>query len=105
MIALCPIILCATATAQGVNDHFQDLYTPPSESGLQALEPFPTSEDVCQVLGENQATQTLFASYPLLIACPRHEEEAIGDRILEGAFVVTQIGAWVVLAYQVALTS
>jgi len=79
------------ATSSAVNS--QD-YSAPEESGLVAVWPYPTPDDVCQVIGKNDLTINLHIT-GILIGCPSHEAGAIEDRISEGAIEITQIGTWV----------
>ncbi len=55
-------------------------YTPPEQSGLVAVRPYPNPGDVCQVIGENDVTRDLLDDASLLIGCPKHESGAILDR-------------------------
>lgn len=72
-------------------------YTEPKASGLKAVRPYPTPDDVCQVIGENRVTQELLDDSSLLIACPKHEQGAIGDRRREGAQIVAHAKHWTLL--------
>ena len=73
-------------------------YTEPKESGLETIHPYPTAEDVCRTLSDNTATRDLRAGNVVLIACPKHEKGAIGDRISEGATVVAHARHWSILS-------
>jgi hypothetical protein len=72
-------------------------YTEPADSGLLAVRPYPTPNDVCQVIGENDATRDLLDDSSLLIACPKHEKGALEDRMAEGARVVGHARHWTLL--------
>ena len=73
-------------------------YSPPEESGLVAVRPFPADRDVCQVIGENDLTNQYLDDSATLIGCPKSEAGAIADREAEGARQVGEVGAWVVLS-------
>lgn len=72
-------------------------YTPASQSGLQAIRPFPGPADICQSIAANSATLRLTNERQNLIACPSHERGAISDRIRDGFNVAGPVGAWTVL--------
>lgn len=72
-------------------------YSPPEESGLVAVRAFPTQGDVCQVIGESDATVEYLDHTQLLIGCPTNETGAIDDRIAEGAQQLTIVGDWTLL--------
>ena len=69
-------------------------YTPPEDSGLIGVRPYPSPQDVCMVIGENDATRELLDDAALLIGCPKHEFGAIADRVGEGALVVGHAKHW-----------
>ncbi|MEE9389594.1 MAG: hypothetical protein V3U96_13405 [Paracoccaceae bacterium] len=73
-------------------------YTAPEASGLVAVRPYPTVNDVCQVIGESEATANFLDHTATLIGCPVHEVGAIADRMAEGAVKVGQVGSWVLLS-------
>jgi len=73
-------------------------YTPPEESGLIGIRPYPTPADVCMVIGENDLTENLIDDQSLLIACPKHEKGAIGDRKREGARELAHARHWTLLS-------
>lgn len=72
-------------------------YSPPEESGLVAVRPYPDAGSVCQVLGENENTVEFLDHTGLLIGCPTSEAGAIQDRVNSGAEVFDQVGAWTLL--------
>lgn len=72
-------------------------YSPPEASGLIALRPYPAPADVCQVVGESDATRAYLDHTALLIACPTHETGAIKDRERGGAERVGVAGRWTLL--------
>jgi hypothetical protein len=82
-------------------------YTNAAESGLQAVRPYPHPDDVCVVVGENDTVRELLDHEYLLIACPKHEQGAIADRVREGADIVAHAKHWSLLQIKVksALTS
>jgi hypothetical protein len=73
-------------------------YTEPERSGLVAGRPFPSPEDVCQVIGENPLTSNLLDDSAILIGCPKHERGAIADRITDGGRVVAHAKHWTLLS-------
>ncbi|MDA7826709.1 hypothetical protein N9A67_00635 [Rhodobacteraceae bacterium] len=74
-------------------------YSAPEESGLIAVRPYPNPDDVCQVIAKNKLVEPLFTMAKTLIACPKHETGAIGDRRNEGARVLGQAKHWTVLGF------
>ena len=72
-------------------------YTEPKASRLKAIRPYPSPDDVCQVIGENAFTAEFIDDAYLLIGCPKHEKGAIADRKLEGAKVVAHAKHWTLL--------
>ncbi|MCY4172538.1 MAG: hypothetical protein OXF25_00360 [Cyanobacteria bacterium MAG CAR3_bin_5] len=68
------------------------------DSCLHSVRPYPNTDDVCQVIGENDITVEYLDDAALLIGCPYHETGAIGDRLAEGAQQLDQIGSWVLLS-------
>ncbi|WP_299967189.1 hypothetical protein [uncultured Roseobacter sp.] len=74
------------------------VYTPPEQSGLIAVRPFPGPRDVCVVIGENDLTRPYLDDSATLIACPAHENGAIADRSEQGAQVLDRAGRWVLLS-------
>jgi hypothetical protein len=73
-------------------------YSAPDASGLIAVQAYPTPRDVCQIIGESEATQDYLDHTTTLIGCPAIEPGAIEDRLNEGAMRLTQVGAWVLLS-------
>jgi len=73
-------------------------YSPPEDSCLRSVRPYPNTDDVCQVIGENDLTVEYLDDDALLIGCPYHETGAIGDRLAEGVQQLDQIGSWVLLS-------
>jgi hypothetical protein len=73
-------------------------YSPPEASGLIGVRAYPTADDICMVIGENDLTVEFLDDSALLIGCPQHEMGAIADREAEGAERLTQIGDWVLLS-------
>ena len=72
-------------------------YTDAIDSGLRILKPYPNPDDVCGVVDKTSLPTELAAKYGQLIACPKHEKGALGDRIREGAIVVAHAKHWTVL--------
>lgn len=73
-------------------------YSPPEESGLIAVRPFPGPRDVCQVVGENDTTRDFLDDSATLIACPANELGAIEDRVNDGAVMVARANDWWLLS-------
>lgn len=73
-------------------------YSPPEESGLVAVRPFPAEDDVCRVIGENDLTSQYLDDSATLVGCPKSEAGAIADREAEGGRQVGVVGAWVLLS-------
>ena len=73
-------------------------YSPPEESGLIAVRPFPGPRDVCQVVGENDTTREFLDDSATLIGCPANELGAIEDRVNEGAIMVARANDWWLLS-------
>ncbi|WP_152563314.1 hypothetical protein [Ruegeria halocynthiae] len=98
-----PALLFALGGCFGPNLDFGEepttfRYTEASASGLNAVRPYPTAEDVCQVIRENQEIRDPVDDGSFLIACPKHERGAISDRQNEGAQVVAQARHWTILS-------
>ena len=72
-------------------------YTNAFESGFRILKPYPNPDDVCAVVDKTSLPTELAEKYGQLIACPKHEKGALGDRIREGAIVVAHAKHWSVL--------
>jgi len=73
-------------------------YSPPEDSGLIGVRPYPNADDVCVVIGENELTQDYLDDSATLIGCPTHERGAISDRISDGAVTLETVGKWVLLS-------
>ncbi len=73
-------------------------YTEAGISGLNAVRPYPTPDDVCEVISENQAIREPANDGSFLIACPKHERGAINDRRGEGAKVIAYARHWTILS-------
>ena len=67
------------------------------DSGLRILNPYPNPDDACAVVDKTSLPTELAAKYGQLIACPKHEKGAVGDRIRESAIVVAHAKHWTVL--------
>ena len=89
---LCFVIATSTACVQ-----HSASYTPPEAAGLVGGQAYPSSDDVCQVLGESPATTAYSDGSDIIIGCPSHEMGAIGDRQSEGAKILDTVGNWTVL--------
>ena len=75
-------------------------YTEASRSGPKTLRPYPNPDDVCMLLKENRAVEDLIVEDRTLLACPKHEAGAIGDRRTEGARVVGNTKHWVIMSIE-----
>lgn len=73
-------------------------YTPPEDSGLVGGRNYPGDDYVCQVIGENSLTSNYLDDSALLVGCPVSETGAIADLEADGAYVLDQIGDWVLLS-------
>lgn len=73
-------------------------YTQASRSGMKTVRPYPNADDVCQLLKVNKAVEDLAVAGHTLIACPKHEQGAIGDRRRAGARVVGNSKHWVIMS-------
>ena len=73
-------------------------YTEASRSGLKTVRPYPSPDDVCQLLRVNRAVEDLVVEDRTLIACPKHEKGALADRRRAGARVVGNSTHWVILS-------
>ena len=94
-LACFTLIGCATNNTLGYDSWptFQH-YTPPEESGLVGLRPYPNRSDVCRIIGENDLTRSLLRDGFVLIGCPKHEHGAIKNIINSGAKVVFHAMHW-----------
>ncbi len=73
-------------------------YTPPEASGLVGVRPYPTENDVCQVIGENDLTNEFLDDTATLVGCPYYETDAIADLRDGGGVSVGRIGDWALLS-------
>ena len=73
-------------------------YGEPNLSGLRAKSPYPNPDDVCQLLHPNRYTDPVREEERDLIACPKHEENAIADRRKAGARIVAHAKHWSILS-------
>ncbi len=73
-------------------------YTPPEDSGLIAVRPYPGPDGVCQVIGENDLTNQHLDHTATLVGCPINESGAIEDRTAEGGAIVDVVGDWVLIS-------
>lgn len=97
-LALAMLAGCATEPVLGYGpEPTTTRYTPPAASRLVGVRPYPGPEDVCQVIGENDATVELLDHTTLLIGCPKHETGALEDRQAEGAKIVAHARHWTLL--------
>jgi len=72
-------------------------YSEPDASGLTPIRAYPTVDDVCQEIKTTEALRALTDNNTMLIACPKHENGALRDRMNEGARVVGIQGDWTLL--------
>lgn len=95
------IFLSACATieqATEVGEPRTYSYTHPSQSGLRVRNPFPNPDDVCVSLYTNSMIKPFESNGHFLIACPKHEIGAIGDRkVKQKAQIVGNAKHWVVM--------
>lgn len=73
-------------------------YTEANRSGLRTTRPYPSPDDVCELIKVNRAVEDLVFEGRTLIACPKHEKGAIADRRRAGARVVGNATHWVILS-------
>ncbi len=92
------LFILTVLTLAACSDPEPVLYTPPSESGLVAVRPYPGPLDVCKVIGENDLTNKYLDDSAILVGCPAGETGAIRDRRSEGGTVVGQEGNWVLIS-------
>lgn len=76
----------------------RESYSEPHISGLSAIQPFPSADDVCQMIREDEKIRAPATDGSFLIACPKHERGAIGDRISEGAVIIEHAHHWTILS-------
>ena len=88
---------CQTQTGYGPHATTQR-YTEASLSGLRTLAPYPNHDDVCQTIDKKTLPEELATRDDMMIACPKHETGAIGDRRSEGAKIVAYAKHWTVLS-------
>lgn len=91
-------VLTCTLSAMALTGCATVGYTPPEESGLINVRPFPNEGDVCVVVGENDLTREYLDDSATLIGCPTHERGAIADRVAQGAITLDRVGKWVLLS-------
>jgi len=73
-------------------------YTTPEDSGLITHSPFPNPDDVCVTLNSNSLIKPFETKAHFLIACPKHEKGAIGDReVQQKARVIGNTRHWVLM--------
>lgn len=92
------VILASTIAATVLMGCASGQYTPPEESGLIGVRPFPNAGDVCVVIGENDLTNQYLDDSATLIGCPTHEGGAIADRVAQGAIRLDTVGKWVLFS-------
>lgn len=100
---LLPFSILAASGCSGPNLDYEaapttHAYTEPSSSGLHPIRPYPNPDDVCQVIKEDATIREPVDNGSLLIACPKHEEGAIEDRLNEGATVISHAKHWTILS-------
>ena len=59
-------------------------YSPPEDSCLHSVRPYPNTDDVCQIIGENDLTVEHLDDAALLIGCPYHEPAPLVTGWLRG---------------------
>ncbi len=101
--AIVPVLLLAVSGCFGPNlDYGAEpttfKYTEAGTSGLNPVRPYPTPEDVCQIISENREIREPVNDGSFLIACPKHERGAISDRQSEGAQVIAHARHWTILS-------
>lgn len=67
-------------------------YTEASRSGLKTVRPYPSPDDVCQLLRVNRVVEDLVVEDRTLIACPKHEKGALADRRRAGCWQFYALG-------------
>lgn len=96
-VALALLSACGAPSGDG-STRDAAVFSPPEESGLVGVRPYPGARDVCRVIGESAATVDLLDHTELLIGCPATELGAIEDRVAEGAILQTRVGEWWLLS-------
>jgi len=81
------VAACATAAC-----------SPPDDSGLIGVRPYPQPGDVCKVIGEHALTNRYLDHTALLVGCPADASGAIADRLAEGGRTVAQAGHWTLIS-------
>ena len=87
------LIACSDTTTPE-EELFEDI----EKSGLIGVRPYPTENDVCEVVGENERTIEFLDDSATLIACPLLEADAIADRQSEGGQVIRVEGNWLLIS-------
>ena len=83
-----PVSVCSLAVVAALSGQAA------SADDLVFVRPYPTANDLCQVIGESAATQDFLDDSHVLIGCPANETGAIEDRQAEGAKFLQNIGNW-----------
>lgn len=64
-----------------------------ANDNLNTVRPYPTDNDVCQILNQSAVTKPYEEAGTVLIGCPSHEMGAIEDRQREGARILGEVEA------------
>ncbi|MEY8880969.1 hypothetical protein [Donghicola sp. XS_ASV15] len=72
-------------------------YSPPWQSGLKEIRPYPFQNSICKEIGYNLVSRDFYDDSKLLVGCPRTEQDAIADRIAEGGVEVGYVHHWTLL--------
>ena len=75
-------------------------YSEPIRSGLSSVKPYPSPDDICQVIREHSAIREPVNDGSFLIACPKHERGAIMGRLEEGAKIIAHARHWTILSVE-----
>lgn len=96
VIGLC--LLAAGCTQSNTEERtVMGYYSPPWQSGLKAIRPYPNPDSVCKEIGYNMVSKDFYDESKLLVGCPKTEQVMINDRVAEGGQVVGYIHQWTMI--------
>lgn len=72
-------------------------YSPPWQSGLKTVRPYPSAGSPCYEIARNMVSKDFWDDANMLIGCPKYDQAAIDQQVAGGARVVGYIHHWTML--------
>ena len=91
------LLVAGCSTTNPEEKALMGYYSPPWQSGLKEIRPYPAQGAICKEIGYNMVSRDFYDDSKLLVGCPRTEQAEINKRVAEGGVEVGYIHHWALI--------